>query len=61
MINPTLHVDKAFKDQVENYMNNTVGNVTQPSIKNVMTKKNTCVLELIIFYDMRYKKANKHL
>ena len=29
----TLHVNKAFKDQVEKIMNNTFGNVTQDVIK----------------------------
>ena len=38
MINPTLHVDKSFKYHVEKCMSNMFGNVTQPFIKNVMTK-----------------------
>ena len=59
MINPTLHVNKAFKDQVYKCMNNTFGNVTQTFITNVMTKKNTCVLELIIFHETGHNESNK--
>ena len=32
MINPTLHVNKAFKYQAEKCINNTFGNVTQTFI-----------------------------
>ena len=35
MINPTLHVDKYFKEQVEKCMNNTFGSLTQPFIKTL--------------------------
>ena len=32
MINPTLHVNKYFKEQAENFMNNVFGTLTQPFI-----------------------------
>ena len=32
-INPTFHVNKAFKEKVENCLNNTFGALTQPFIK----------------------------
>ena len=60
IINPTLHVNKAFKDQAEKCMNNTFGNVTQPFIENITTKKNTCVLALIIFHDTKHSKENQY-
>ena len=40
-------------------MNNTFGNVTQPFIKNVITKNNICVLALIFFRETRHTKAKK--
>ena len=48
MINTALHVNKSFKEQVEKCMNNMFGTLTQNFIQNVMTKKNTCVLELLV-------------
>ena len=39
MINPNLHINIAFKEQVIICMNNTFGATTQPFIKNKMTKK----------------------
>ena len=33
MISPSLHVNKSFKEQVENCMNTTFGELTQPFIK----------------------------
>ena len=48
MINPILHANKAFKDKVLKCMNNRFGNVTQPFIKNVMKKKNLCIIIIIV-------------
>ena len=48
MINPTLHVNKEFKEQVKKCMNDTFGTITQPFIKNTMKNKNTFVLALVI-------------
>ena len=39
MINPTLHINKAFKEQVEKYTNNTFGTLTQPFIKKQRQKR----------------------
>ena len=58
-INTTLHVNKYFKYHVEKCMNNTFGNATQTFIKNVMTKKNTRLLELIMFHEKRHKRPKK--
>ena len=59
MINPTLHVNKYFKKQVEKCMNNTFGSLTQPFILKIMTKNNTSVLALLIFYET-IKKSEKY-
>ena len=40
-------------------MNYTFGTITQPFIKYVTKKKNTCVLALVIFYETRHKNATK--
>ena len=39
MINPGLHVNKAFKYQVVKCMNNEFGELTQPFIKAKFPKK----------------------
>ena len=38
MINPNLHVNKAFREKVDKSMNNTFGTLTQPFIKNTLSK-----------------------
>ena len=43
MINPSLHVNKSFKEQVENFMNTIFGELTQPFIKTTLFKKINCV------------------
>ena len=40
-------------------MNNMFGTLAQHFIKNVMAKKNTCVLELIMFHDTIQTKSNR--
>ena len=54
MLNPTLHVNKSFKEQIEKFMNDTFGTLTQPFIINTVKKKNTCVLSLVMFYETRH-------
>ena len=34
MINPNFHINKASREQVDKYMNNTFCEITQPFIKN---------------------------
>ena len=41
MVNPTLYVNKAFKEKVQKCINYTFGTITQPFTKNVM-KTNLC-------------------
>ena len=58
MINPSLHVNKAFRDQVEKFINNTFGALTQPFVKTILSKK-TSVLELLMFHETRGVNPNK--
>ena len=51
MINPSLHVNKYFRDQVEKCMNTIVGKLTQSFIKAILSKNNTRVLSLIMFHE----------
>ena len=53
MINPTLNIDKAFKEKVTKFTKTTFGAITQPHISKILAKKNTRVLELLMFYDTR--------
>ena len=50
MINPSLHVNKAFKDQVEKCTNTTFGELTQSFIRATLSKNNKIVLSLIMFH-----------
>ena len=42
MINPSLHVNKAFRYQVEKCQKTTFGALTQPFIKTTLSKKYKC-------------------
>ena len=51
MINTGFNVNKAFRDQVEKCMYTTLCKITQPFIKATLSKNNTIVLALIMFYE----------
>ena len=53
MINPTLNINKAFKEQVTKFIKTTFGAITQPYIRNVLSKNNTILLSLLMFYETR--------
>ena len=59
MINPGFNVNKSFREQAETCMLTTFGSITQPFIKDTLSKKNTSVLELIMFYDTRADNPKK--
>ena len=44
MINPTLDTKKSFKEQVNKFMKNTFGSITQPHISKILSRNNTRVL-----------------
>ena len=58
MINPTLNINKAFKEQVNKCMNNLFDAITQPNIKTRLEKKRTRVLALLMFYETRTNTKN---
>ena len=53
MINPTLNINKAFREQVNKFMKNKFVIITQPHIRTISAKNNTRVLALLWFYDTR--------
>ena len=53
MINPKLHDNKVFREQVKKYIRATFHQNITESIRNVMRKKNKCVIALIIFYESK--------
>ena len=53
MVNPSLHVNKAFRYQVESFMNATFGEITQPFIKSTLSNKYKCVSINIVSWDKR--------
>ena len=53
MINPTLNINKVFKEQVTKCMKTTFGEIAQSHISIILAKKNTRVLALLMFYETR--------
>ena len=60
MINTCLNVNKDFIDQVEKYMYATFGEITQHFIKATLSKYNTSVFTLIMFYDTGEENHKKY-
>ena len=52
MLNPVLHTNKAFKDQVKACLNNTFGADTNKNINKTLMKRDTRVLALVVFYEL---------
>ena len=53
MLNPTLHVNKLFIEQVEKCLRSAFHKNTMGNIIDVMRKKYTCIISLIIFYESK--------
>ena len=53
MINPTLNINKAFREQVNKHMKTTFGAITKHHIKTTLEKNKTRELALLIFYERR--------
>ena len=51
IINPTLNINKSFKEKVTKYMKTTFGAITKPHIRTILAKKNIIVLSLLMFYE----------
>ena len=60
MINPGLNINKDFRDRVGKCIYTKLGGITQPFIKVTFSKKNTCLLALIMFYDTRADIRKKY-
>ena len=58
-INPSLHVNKVFREQVEKFLNATFHEKIMKNIRNILKNKNTCVIALIIFYENKLIKPKK--
>ena len=51
MINPSLHINKIFKTQVEKLLGCSFSTETMKTIKSCLMKKNTSVMALITIYE----------
>ena len=60
MINSIFHVNKAFWDQRENFMNTRFGELTLSFIKFTLSKKNKSILALIMFHETRAENTKKY-
>ena len=55
MINPTLHISKVFRGQVEKFLRATFHPNTMEIIRNFTRKKDTCIIAIIMFYESKTK------
>ena len=53
MINPSLHINKVFREQVEKFLRATFHENTIDNIIYVMRNKDTCVFDLKIYYGVK--------
>ena len=53
MVNPTLHVNKVFREQVEKCLRSTFRQNTMKAVKSIMRKKDTSVIVIIMFYETK--------
>ena len=56
MINPSLLINKVFREQVKKYLRAKFHKYTMGTIRDVMKNKDTCVIALIMFYDSKGTK-----
>ena len=61
IINPTLQVNKVFIENVEKFLRATFHENKMENIKDVMKKKDTCVIALISFYENKGKNRKKYI
>ena len=59
IINPILHINQLFIEQVEKCSRATFHENTMKTIRDVMKNKDVCVIALIIFYDIKTKNPIK--
>ena len=59
MLNLNLSIDKAFKEQIKICMKTTFGRMTQQHSSKILSKTNTIVLALVMFYETRQRKQRK--
>ena len=59
MINPSLHINKVFREQVENFLRATFHENTMETVRGVLKDKYTRVIALIFFYDNKGTKPKK--
>ena len=55
MMNPNLHKNKVFREQVKLCLKNTFGSSTITHTGKILLKPNTRVLVLVMFYENRKK------
>ena len=56
MINPSLHINKVFREKVEKSLIDTFNKNKMETIIYVMIKRGKCVIELIMFYGSKGTK-----
>ena len=58
IINPSLQFNNTFITQVEKFLGVSFSIGTMKTIKNIMMKKNTCVMALIMIYENNGENKN---
>ena len=53
MINTSLHVNKMFREQMEELLGAPFYENTMENVRDIMIKKDTCVIVLIMIYESK--------
>ena len=61
MVNPTIHVNKVFREQVEKFLRSTFHQNIMEGIKSVTIKNYIYIISLIMFYNTKNKQPNRIL
>ena len=59
MINPSLHINRVFIEQVQKCLGCTFSIETKKTIRDCLLKKNTSIMTIIMIYENYWKIYNK--
>ena len=59
IINPSLKINRVFREQVENFLRATFHENKMEIIRDAMKKKDICVIALVMFYETNRTKPKK--
>ena len=61
MINPSLHINRIFREQVEKFLDCSFSIKTMKTIRDCLMNKNTSVMALIMIYETGVKEIKNSI